>query len=173
MDTRLPTVARLLAQGKTDWAAVKLIITRTDLVDGSLMPQLDQTMAERIGAWPCWSRQRVLNAVDAAVRLIDPGAAKERRVTADNARHVSLTAQPNGRARLHGGLPAPGAAVVDKRLTRWPPRCATVTAGQSFSVARMRCSHWPGAVHWPATAHTLIAQRGPTKTSLHRAARGW
>jgi hypothetical protein len=116
LDTRLPQVAQLLADGKADWSTVKLIITRTELVDGSLMPQLDESMAQRIAKWECWSRNRVINAVDAAVRVVDPEAAKERRVTADNARHVSVTAQPNGMARLHGALPAPAASIVDKRL---------------------------------------------------------
>ncbi|WP_242453561.1 HNH endonuclease signature motif containing protein [Mycolicibacterium sp. P9-64] len=117
LDTRLPEVARLLAEGKTDWHTVALIITRTSLVDHELMPELDRRLADRIINWQCWSRRRIINAVDAAVQDIDPEAAKERRVTADNARHVSVTAQPNGMARLDGALPAPAAAVVDKRLS--------------------------------------------------------
>lgn len=117
LDTRLPKVAELLAEGKTDWRTVQLIVTRSALVDDALMPQLDQSMAERMVNWQCWSRRRVINAVDAAVRVIDPEAAKERRVTADNERHVSVTAQPNGMARLHGALTATAAAVVDKRLS--------------------------------------------------------
>jgi hypothetical protein len=115
--TRLPEVARLLAESKTDWHTVALIITRTDLVDGELMPELDRSIAERIINWQCWSRRRIINAIDAAVQDIDPEAAKERRVTADNARHVNVTAQPNGMARLDGALPAPAAAIVDKRLS--------------------------------------------------------
>jgi hypothetical protein len=117
LDTRLPKVARLLADGRVDWRTVHLIITRTDLVDGALMPQLDRSMAERIVSWQCWSRRRIINAVDAAVRVIDPQAAKERRVTADNARHVSFFAQPNGMAQLRGALPAPAASIIDKRLS--------------------------------------------------------
>jgi Domain of unknown function (DUF222) len=116
LDSRLPHIGRLLAQGETDWSTVKLIITRTALVEAELMPQLDQSLADRMSAWQCWSRQRVINAVDAAVCVADPEAAKERRTTADNDRHVSLAAQPNGMARLHGAIPAPAAAVVDKRL---------------------------------------------------------
>jgi hypothetical protein len=117
LDTRLPEVRKLLATGRTDWRTVALIITRTDLVDGELMPELDRSMAERIINWQCWSRRRIINAIDAKVQDIDPEAAKERRVTADNARHVNVTAQPNGMARLDGALPAPAAAIVDKRLS--------------------------------------------------------
>jgi len=135
LDTRLPQVAQLLADGTVDWPTVKLIITRTDLVDGALMAQLDQSMAERILKWQCWSRRRVINAVDAAVRAIDPEAAKERRVTADNARNVSITAEPNGMARLHGALPAPAASIVDKRLTEL---ATSVCSGDTRTIAQRR-----------------------------------
>lgn len=117
LDTRLPEVAALLAEGKIDWRIAAVVITRTGLVDSTLMARLDQTLADRIINWHSWSRRRVINAVDAAVRALDPEAAKERRVTADNARHISVIAQPNGMARIHGALPAPAAAVFDKRLS--------------------------------------------------------
>jgi len=117
LDTRLPKVGQLLAEGKTDWRTVALIITRTDVVDGGLIAQLDQSIAQRIRNWQCWSRRRIINAVDAAVRALDPQAAKERRVTADNARNVTIVAKPNGMAQVRGALAAPAAAVVDKRLT--------------------------------------------------------
>ncbi|HEV7419832.1 MAG TPA: DUF222 domain-containing protein [Mycobacterium sp.] len=135
LDTRLPMVAQLLAEGKTDWRTVQLIITRTELVDGELMPQLDQSMAQRIIKWQCWSRRRIINAVDAAVRFVDPKAAKERRVTADNARHVSVVAQPNGMAQIRGALPAPAASVVDKRLSEM---ATSVCSHDSRTIAQRR-----------------------------------
>jgi hypothetical protein len=135
LDTRLPEVAMLLAMGKTDWRTVALIITRTDLVDGALMPQLDRSMAERIINWQCWSRRRIINAVDAEVQVIDPQAAKERRATADNARHVNVTAQPNGMAQIHGALPATAAAVVDKRLSEM---AVSVCTHDSRTIAQRR-----------------------------------
>src|SRR4029077_4810206 len=70
---RLPNVAALLAEGKTDWRTVQVIISRTELVsDDELMAQLDASLADRIVRWQCWSRRRIINAVDAAVRSIDP-----------------------------------------------------------------------------------------------------
>jgi len=81
------------------------------------MPLLDRLMADRIDSWQCWWRRRVIDAVDAAVRDIDPEAAKELRVTADTAHSISIVAQPNGMAQLRGSLPAPAAAVFDKRLS--------------------------------------------------------
>jgi hypothetical protein len=73
--------------------------------------------------------------VDAAVRAIDPEAAKERRVTADNARHVSVTAEPNGMARVRGSLSAPAAALFDKRLSEM---AASVCAGDSRTIDQRR-----------------------------------
>jgi len=117
LDTRLPKIGALLAQGKTDWRTVAVIIARTGAVDDSLIAQLDQSLADRIINWHSWSRRRVINAVDAVVRVLDPEGAKERRVTADNARHVGVIALPNGMARLHGALTAPAASIFDKRLS--------------------------------------------------------
>jgi hypothetical protein len=126
LDTRLPAVAGLLAEGRIDWQTAHLVITRTELVDGAVMAGLDREIADRIASWSSWSRRRVINAVDAAVARLDPEAVKERRVAADTARHVSVTAQPNGNAALRGSLPAPAAVVVDKRLTE----IATATCPQ-------------------------------------------
>jgi hypothetical protein len=48
----LPEVAALLADGRTDWRTVRLIISRTDLVtDDELVAKLDQSLAARIGNW--------------------------------------------------------------------------------------------------------------------------
>src|SRR5258705_3477498 len=76
--------------------AVQLIITRTELVSSDVIAQLDASLADRIGRWQCWSRRRIINAVDAAVRAIDPDAAKQRRVRADDDRHLSVTPLPDG-----------------------------------------------------------------------------
>jgi Domain of unknown function (DUF222) len=94
-----------------------VIIARTDLVRDEAVGQLDAALAGRIGGWQCWSRRRIINAVDAAVRVIDPEAAKERRVRADDERHLSVTALPDGTARVRGILPATAGAVFDKTLS--------------------------------------------------------
>src|SRR5436305_13876514 len=84
LDTRLPKVAALLAEGRTDWRTVRLIISRTDLIaDKELVLKVDQSLATRIGNWQSWSRQRIVNAIDAAVRSVDPGAARARRASAE------------------------------------------------------------------------------------------
>ena len=98
--------AALLAGGGTDWRTVQLVIARTGLVSDSLLGQLDESLAGRLGCWQCWSRRRIINAVDATVCAIDPDAARERRVSADDDRHISVTPLPDGMAQVRGSLNA-------------------------------------------------------------------
>jgi hypothetical protein len=135
LDTRLPKVAAVLAAGQTDWRTVALIIARTELVSDSLIEALDQSLAERIGHWQCWSRRRIINAIDAAVCVIDPDAAKERRVRADDERSINVTPLPDGMARVRGSLPATAGALFDKRLSEM---ATSVCAKDSRTVAQRR-----------------------------------
>src|SRR5258705_12901964 len=134
-DTRLPKVAALLAEGKTDWRTVLLIIARTELVGDELIAQLDASLAERIGRWQCWSRRRIINAVDAAVRAIDPAAAKERRVRADDDRHISVPPLPDGMALVRGSLNATAGAAFDTRLSEM---ATSLCANDSRTIAQRR-----------------------------------
>ena len=119
LDKRLPHVAALLAEGRTDWRTVRLIISRTDLVtDDELVAKLDQSLASRIGTWHGWSRQRIVNAVDAAVRAADPDAARERREAAEDDRHIAITALDNGMAEVYGTVAAATATAFDRRLSQ-------------------------------------------------------
>jgi hypothetical protein len=119
LDFRLPKVAALLAEGRTDWRTVRLIIGRTDLVtDGALIAKLDESLAARIGTWHSWSKQRIVNAVDAAVRVVDPDAARERRAEAEDHRYISVTAQDNGMAEIYGSVAAAAATAFDRRLSQ-------------------------------------------------------
>src|SRR5882757_4954086 len=142
LDARLPEIAALLAEGNTDWRTVQLIIARTELVSSELIAQLDASLAERIGRWQCWSRRRIINAVDAAVRAIDPDAAKERRVRADDDRHISVTPLPDGMALgpraswgVRGSLNATAGAAFDKRLSEM---ATSVCAKDSRTIAQRR-----------------------------------
>ena len=119
LDTRLPNLAALLAQGKTDWRTVRLIISRTDLVtDEQLIAELDRSLAERIGNWRGWSKQRIVNAVDAAVRVADPDAARERRKAAEKDRYIAIGAQSDGMAGVYGSVAAAAAKTFDRRLSQ-------------------------------------------------------
>jgi hypothetical protein len=135
LDIRLPKVAGVLGDGATDWRTVQVIIGRTELVSDGLIAELDASLAARIGGWQCWSRKRIMNAVDAAVRTIDPDAAKERRVRADDERHITVTPMPNGTAQVRGILPATAAAAFDKRLAEM---ATSVCAKDSRTIAQRR-----------------------------------
>jgi hypothetical protein len=118
LDTRLPKVAALLAEGLTDWRTVRLIISRTELVtDAQLIAKLDESLAARIAKWHSWSQQRIVNAVDAAVRVADPDAARERRERADDDRYIATTATENGMAEIYGTVAASTATAFDRRLS--------------------------------------------------------
>jgi hypothetical protein len=118
LDTRLPKVAALLAEGRTDWRTVRLIISRTDLVtDAELLAKLDESLSARIVKWHSWSRQRIVNAVDSAVRVADPDAARERRQQAEDNRHIGTAALDDGMAEIYGTVAASTATAFDRRLS--------------------------------------------------------
>jgi hypothetical protein len=118
LDTRLPKLAALLAEGRTDWRTVRLIISRTDLVTNEqLIAELDESLAARISKWHSWSRQRIVNAVDNAVRLADPDAARERRQAAEDERYIATSATEHGMAEIYGTVAASAAAAFDRRLS--------------------------------------------------------
>ncbi len=114
---RLPEIAALLADGRVDWPTCEVVIRRCELVDHDAMVELDQRLASTISTWPSWSRRRVIHAVDAAIARLDPEAAKKRRQAADTDRYLRVTAKPNGMADIRGSVPAPAAAMFDKRVT--------------------------------------------------------
>ena len=131
---RLPRVGALLRAGEVDWPTVRLILTRTEYVTTTLMPQIDAQMTQKLTSWPSWSRRRVQDSVDAAVQELDPEAAKERRVHAEAGRHVTITAKPDGTAQLRGTLSAPAAAELDARLSAM----ATAVCGADSRTVRQR-----------------------------------
>lgn len=126
LDTRLPKVATLLAEGRTDWRTVRLIISRTDLItEDGLIAEVDRSLAARIGKWHSWSRQRIVNAVDATVRAVDPDAARERRETAEKDRYVAISTLDNGMADIYGTVGAAAATAFDRRLSQLAARVCT------------------------------------------------
>ncbi|SPM40032.1 HNH nuclease, partial [Mycobacterium numidiamassiliense] len=89
------------AEGRTDWRTVRLILSRTDsLSDDKLSAKVDQSLATRTGNWHGWSKLRIVNAVDATARATDPDAARERRVAAEDDRHIGINALDDGMAEI-------------------------------------------------------------------------
>ena len=113
---RLPKVAAVLAAGETDWRTVQVIITRTEFVKDAVMERADWRLATRIAKWRCWSRKRIINAVDATVRVMDPDAIYER-VRREDKRHVSVTALGDGTAKVDGIVAAEAGIAIDKWLS--------------------------------------------------------
>jgi hypothetical protein len=119
LDVRLPRLAALLAAGRTDWRTVRLIIGRTDLItDPAVLTELDAALSARITGWHGWSKQRIINAVDAAVRVADPDAARERRTRADDDRYIAVSPGADGMAQVYGTVAAAAAAAFDRRLSQ-------------------------------------------------------
>ncbi|CAN5524816.1 HNH endonuclease signature motif containing protein [soil metagenome] len=116
LDERMPLIFGLLASGRLDWESTKVILNRTSLVSREAITDLDRTLASKIAGWDCWSRTRLLNAVDAAILTVDPEAAKERRVVADTERRATVTSLPNGMAEVRAYVSAPVGARVEARL---------------------------------------------------------
>ena len=116
LDERMPLIFGLLASGRLDWESTKVILNRTTLVSAEAIKDLDRNLASRIAGWDCWSRTRLLNAVDAAILNVDPEAAKERRVKADTERRATVTSLPNGMAEVRAYVSAPVGARVEARL---------------------------------------------------------
>ncbi|BBZ34325.1 HNH endonuclease signature motif containing protein [Mycolicibacterium confluentis] len=167
LDTRLPLVGALLRGGDVDWPTVKLILTRTEYVTGTLMPQIDAQMTQKLTTWSSWSRRRVIDAVDAAIRTLDPEAAKERRVHAEAGRHVTVTAQPDGTAQLRGILTGPGAAILDARLAAM---ATSVCAADSRTVRQRRADALTALNQDQLLSCDCGQAQCPSRTAAHTAA---
>ncbi len=113
---RLPMVAAVLAAGDTDWRTVQVIITRTEFVSDSAIRAIDWQLSRRISDWHCWSRKRIINAVDATVRRVDPDAIRER-VRQEDRRRFDVIALGDGTAKVDGIIAADAAVALDARLT--------------------------------------------------------
>ena len=171
LDTRLPRIATLPAQGRTDWRTVRLIIGRTDLVTKEQgIARLDHSLAERIGNWHGWSRQRIVNAVDAAVRTADPDAARERRPNAEDDRCIGISAAVNGMAEIHGSV---AASALMRETRRYGPQIISTWAiTWSFMtrvtrpVMRLRALTWAARLGsgWSASSVASRARSVPSTT---------
>jgi hypothetical protein len=118
LHTRLPRVAGLFASGVLDWRTVQVIIARTDLVDDEVIASLDEKLAGRAGRWSSWSRQRVVNTIDAAVLELDPDAARQRRKNAHRDRFIAVASDRDGMADVYGKVAVAHATAFDRRLSQ-------------------------------------------------------
>ncbi|BCI55888.1 hypothetical protein NIIDNTM18_51660 [Mycolicibacterium litorale] len=116
LDSRFPKVMAVLMAGETDWRTVQIILKRTNLVrDPSVVAALDGRLSAGVGRWQSWSRKRVVDTVDAAVRALDPDAIRERE-SAEDKRHFDVVPVGDGTAKVDGTLDAESAVIVDERI---------------------------------------------------------
>lgn len=125
VDERMPHILRtLLASGRLDWESTKVILNRVENVTDQAIQDLDRNLASRIATWDCWSRTRLVSAIDRAILKVDPEGAKERRVAADTERRVSVKSLRNGMGEIRVHASAPVVARVEARLDHSPaPSC--------------------------------------------------
>lgn len=113
---RLPAVAAALAVGHIDWRATELICSRTELVRDDVIGAVDAALAEQIGGWQCWSREKLITTIDTVVTSLDAAAAKARRTAAYDQRRVDVRPDLDGMARVRATLTRADGAVLDRRL---------------------------------------------------------
>ncbi|CAJ1585100.1 HNH endonuclease signature motif containing protein [[Mycobacterium] wendilense] len=116
---RLPKVGALLLAGAITARTAQLISDRTYLVfDPEAVAALDARIAADAVSWGPLSEYKLIQAVDARVQQIDPGAIRQ---ATRNARNRDVTfADPDehtGTTAMWGRLLATDAALLDTRLT--------------------------------------------------------
>lgn len=113
---RLPKLGALFADGVVDFQVVSAVTHRTELmIDPDAIPRMDAWLQRNAPKWGAWSRDRIVEAVDFWVQKLEPAAAREAR-TADESRHIGVSAQHSGLAEIWGDVRAPDALAFDQRL---------------------------------------------------------
>ncbi|MGV9803248.1 DUF222 domain-containing protein [Mycobacterium sp. NPDC003449] len=149
---RLPRVGELLAAGRIDWRAVQLVIARTEFVTDTVMEKLDADLAARMAGWQCWSRKRIIDEVDAAVRELDPDAVRERE-RAEDRRWLDVINLGDGTAKINGIVSAEAGLSLDKQASEI---AASVCPGDPRTMAQRRAD----AVTVIADGGTLVCRCG-------------
>ncbi|MGK2865894.1 MAG: DUF222 domain-containing protein [Mycobacterium sp.] len=116
LDIRLPKIAALLARGEVDWNIVQPILAHTELLSDRAAAAVDDDLAARISRWHCWSRRRIINAVDSTVRAKDPDACRERE-RGENRRYLRIIARRDGTAKVDGVISAEAAAALGTKVS--------------------------------------------------------
>ncbi|BBX28874.1 HNH endonuclease signature motif containing protein [Mycolicibacterium alvei] len=120
----LPRLGALLAEGRTDWRTVQIVIARTRFVTAKAMAQIDAELAEQVGGWQCWSDGRITTTVDAKVKLLDPAAIAERERATDR-RRVKVKPLGDGTAKIEAVVTTRAGLTFDVKLSEMSARpCA-------------------------------------------------
>ncbi|EUA57077.1 hypothetical protein I550_0197 [Mycobacterium intracellulare 1956] len=176
LDTRLPRVAALLAEGRTDWRTVRLVITRTDLVtDREVIATLDESLAagSGIGTVGRGSGSSTPSMPRCGSPIPTPpgsvGWPPRRTVTSPSAPRT--TGWPRSAVRWP---PTPRRPLI-AGCPNSPSRCARPIHGRWISAAPTHSRLWPRAAGWAVRVGKPTAPPGPASTlaKVSRPGRGW
>ncbi|MGX9791387.1 HNH endonuclease signature motif containing protein [Mycobacterium sp. MMS18-G62] len=112
---RLPTVARVFCSGMIDFRMVSTIISRTENVEASVRPELDEAIARHCTKWMKLSGPKLRDRVDQWVAKFDPAGVRVPPTVNDN-RYVDIDPASPGVASISGYLNAADGAALDQRL---------------------------------------------------------
>ncbi|MEB3030669.1 HNH endonuclease signature motif containing protein [[Mycobacterium] nativiensis] len=114
---RLPKLEALFAAGVVDYQVVAAVVHRTELMlDPEAIPRMDRWLERNAPRWGKWSRNRIVEAVDYWVQVLEPAAVREAH-TVDQSRHIGVSPQHSGLAEIFGDVRAPDALAFDQRLS--------------------------------------------------------
>ncbi|WP_431233309.1 HNH endonuclease signature motif containing protein [Mycolicibacterium psychrotolerans] len=146
---RLPRLGAAFASGAIEYRIIIAAVFRTGLItDPEALAAVDAQLAEQAPGWNAFSREKTNQVIDWSVRELDPDAVRVAR-TADDDRHIEITAGTDGLAEIWGRVRAADAAAFDQRLSQLG---ATVCRDDPRT-ARQRRADALGA--WSAGAATM------------------
>ncbi|MFV8262248.1 HNH endonuclease signature motif containing protein [Mycolicibacterium peregrinum] len=112
---KLPLVAARFATGDIDYRVVRMIITRTGIVDPTVWAGLDAELAARAHRWMRFSERQLRDRVDQWVAKLDPNG---ERVPPDltEERFVQIEPGSPGKATVWANVDACDGIALDQRL---------------------------------------------------------
>ena len=109
------------------------------------------------------------------MRTVDPDAARERRVAADNDRYIGISAHDNGMAEIYGTVAAAAATAFDRRLSQLaaqvcPADPRTLDQRRADALAALtEATGWPA----PVGSRTAPPESGDADADHDPAGRRW
>lgn len=114
---RLPKFAALFAAGLVDYQVVAAVVHRTELmIDPGAIPRMDRWLERNAPRWGAWSRNRIVEAVDYWVQVLEPVAVREARAF-EESRNIGIAPLHSGLAEIFGDVRTPDALAFDQRLS--------------------------------------------------------
>nr|WP_225951935.1 HNH endonuclease signature motif containing protein [Mycobacterium sp. OAS707] len=112
---RLPRLARVFVSGVIDFRLVATVVNRTENVDDTIMPELDEAIAARCVKWMKLSGPKLKDRVDQWVARFDPAGVRVAPEVKDN-RHLTIEPGVAGMADVRGRVTADAGAALDQAL---------------------------------------------------------